>query len=597
MGLAAAALVYVAVTLLLFHNLLPTITTDLYPDLGDPLLNTAVLAWNAREVPLTAEWWNFPSFAPLPGMTSLTEHLLLAYPVTTPIIWLTGNPVLAYNVVLLIALPLNGIAAYLLARELTGSRPAAFVAGLAFAFAPYQSDRLSNLQTLLQFGMPLGLLGLHRYVRDGGGWSLLLFGAGWLLTILANAYTLVFFPILVVLWCIWFIRPAAWRRLIAVMGLVLVATLPVLPVLLGYETWHSAYGLQRSYGEVKGFGADIASLAGISQREVLWHRWLPSTYGEGSLFPGVAIVALAVVAVAARIDGSSARGDVWSRRLLILGAVTIGAMVARVWTGPEAWRLGPIPLPPFRPYRVFTFGVLLLIASLLASSSVRAAWRSRNVWVFYAAGAFIFWLFALGPEPTWFGSRALTYGPYRLLYLLPGAGTLRVPPRMWLPALVCLAMLAGGGAAVLIQRYTHARRWILAAASMFILAEGWFFDTPQPAPVPLGAGLIPHGAMVLDLPLDNVVWNARAQYRAVMGDYRSVNGYSGYSPPGFDAFVQDVIKRRDRVLDDLRRREALYVVVASEQDPSLPPWVAAQPGVERVGGSGEFVLYRLPELH
>jgi hypothetical protein len=132
---------------------------------------------------------------------------------------------------------------------------------------------------------------------------------------------------------------------------------------------------------------------------------------------------------------------------------------------------------------------------------------------------------------------------------------------------------------------------------VFILAEGWFYDTPQPAPLPLGAGLIPPGVMVLDLPLDNVVWNARAQYRAVMGHYRSVNGYSGYSPPGFDAFVQDVIKKRDQALEDLRRRETLYVVVASLQDPSLPPWVAAQPGAERVGGSGEFVLYRLPELH
>ena len=73
---------------------------------------TAVLAWNARHVPLTEAWWNFPSFAPVDGITSFTEHMLLTYPVASPIVWATGNPVLAYNVVYLLAKPLNGVAAF-----------------------------------------------------------------------------------------------------------------------------------------------------------------------------------------------------------------------------------------------------------------------------------------------------------------------------------------------------------------------------------------------------------------------------------------------------------------------------------------------------
>jgi hypothetical protein len=87
MGLGAAAAVYGAVTLLLFHNLLPNLTTHLYPDLGDPLLNTAILALNAKRLPLTGEWWNFPSFAPLPGMYVLvaSEQDL------TPSPWIGGQ--------------------------------------------------------------------------------------------------------------------------------------------------------------------------------------------------------------------------------------------------------------------------------------------------------------------------------------------------------------------------------------------------------------------------------------------------------------------------------------------------------------------------
>ena len=84
-----AAICYLLITALLFHNLLPVITTHLFGDLGDPLLNKAILAWNANHLPLTSDWWNFPAFAPLSGVTAFTEHLLGAYPLTSPIIWIS----------------------------------------------------------------------------------------------------------------------------------------------------------------------------------------------------------------------------------------------------------------------------------------------------------------------------------------------------------------------------------------------------------------------------------------------------------------------------------------------------------------------------
>ncbi len=164
MGIGSAALVYAAVTALIFRNLLPGLATHIYSDLGDTLLNASILAWNAKQLPLTEAWWNFPSFAPLTGVTSFTEHLLLLYPIASPIVWATGNPILAYNVVFLLSPVLNGVATYALARELTQSRAAAFIAGLAFAFAPYQSVQLSHIQEMMSFGMPIALLGLHRYV-------------------------------------------------------------------------------------------------------------------------------------------------------------------------------------------------------------------------------------------------------------------------------------------------------------------------------------------------------------------------------------------------------------------------------------------------
>src|SRR5262245_2936646 len=252
-----AAICYVVITALLFHNLLPVITTHLFGDLGDPLLNTSILAWNAKHLPLTPDWWNFPAFAPLPGVTAFTEHLLGAYPLTSPIIWISGNPVLAYNALQLLTLPLNGVAAFALVRELTGSSLGAFVGGLAFAFAPFTGEHASHIQMLMAFGMPLALYGLHRYVKFGATRDLVWFGVGWFSVTLSNAYMLVFFPILVALWAIWFFTRADARRWVAIAVTAGVATLPVVPLLIGYHLRLAAYGLFRPYAEVISQSASI----------------------------------------------------------------------------------------------------------------------------------------------------------------------------------------------------------------------------------------------------------------------------------------------------------------------------------------------------
>jgi len=301
---AAALAVYVAVTLVLFRDLLASVRTHLFGDLGDPLLNTAILAWNAKVVPLTDPWWNFPSFAPLSGVTSWTEHLLGVYVLTSPIVWTTGNAVLAYNALQLLSPPLNGVCAFLLVREITGSGPGAFVGGLAFAFAPFHGEHVTHIQLETLFGMPLALYGLHVFVRTGARKPLLWFAAGWLSALLSSAYLLVFFSILLGLWCVWFLRDRSWRMWAAVLGTALVTALPVVPIVVGYLTRQRAYAFVRSFDEIKSFGASIVALTGISHRAVLWRGVLPDRFHEASLFPGVCVAALVGLALVARGRGS-----------------------------------------------------------------------------------------------------------------------------------------------------------------------------------------------------------------------------------------------------------------------------------------------------
>jgi hypothetical protein len=625
--MASAALVYAAVTALLFRSLLPGLTTHLYSHLGDPLLNAAILAWNAKQLPLSDAWWNFPAFAPLAGVTAFTEHLLLAYPVASPIIWATGNPILAANVVFLAAPILNGVAAYALARELTNSPAGAFIAGLAFAFAPYQATQLSHIQTMTACGMPVALLGLHQYLRPPAAApgprrrGLGLFATGWFVTALSNAYMLAFFPVLVVLWCAWFVRPAEWRRLIAIGGAAVAALIPLVPLLWGYQVRHAAYGLAREYNEIKSFAADMVGLGGMYYRTVAWRGILPHDFEEGALFPGVTILGLAILGVVgsravkarpmvddvrvlskasdlgARRAGLYGPPSRWSRRLLVTSGLLTLIVLARIWTGYWGWHIGPVPLPPFQPMLLFTLAFVLCLAGMVMTPAFQSAWHGRDAAMFYATAVVVLWLLALGPEPAWSTPwRGLWFGPYWLLMQLPGFDSLRVPARMWLPAVLCLAVLAGFGAAALLGRYARYRRALVPACAAAIVIEGWCADAVVAAPRPMPEGLIPAGAIVLDLPIEEGFWNAIPEYRAVLGGYRTVNGYSGYEPAHFTPLRHAIADMVPHTLDGYRRAADLYLIVRPGQDPNVTRWLTSQPGTEHLFDVDQARIYRMMRL-
>lgn len=621
MGIGSAALVYAAVTALFFHNLLPDLTTHLYSDLGDTLLNAGILAWNAQQIPLSDAWWNFPSYAPLTGVTTFTEHLLLTYPLASPIIWATGNPILAYNIVFLLSPVLNGIATYALVRELTQSRVASLIGGLAFAFAPYQAVQLSHIQETMSFGMPLALLGLHRFVgaAEAGPhaplhWrALALFGVGWFITALSNAYMLVFFPVLVVLWCIWFIRPREWRRLVPIAITAIVAVLPLVPLLWGYRVRHQAYGLVRGYDEIRAFSADIVGLGGMYYRSIAWRGILPHDFEEGALFPGFTTVAIAVFAVLAcgastaqRAKAAERRSRVglpseekrsWSRRLLAASGLLTSIVLARVWTGYWGWHLGPLPLPPFEPMHLFTVAFALFIGGLLTTATVRLAWHRRDPVIFYALALLALWLLALGPEPAWSKPwQALWSGPYRPLMALPGFDSVRVPARIWLPAVLCLGILAGCGVARMLEQYVRHRRILVTVLVMAILFEGSIYDQTYLVPRPMRAGVIPPGAVVLDLPMEEGYWNAVPQYRAVVGGYRTINGYSGYEPPFFTPLRHALADMVPGALDSYRRASDLYVIIRPGQDAGVARWLTTQPGTEHLFDVDDARIYRMARL-
>ena len=224
--------------------------------LGDPIILTTVLAWDAdRFLHGLRGLWDPPFFFPHRWALAYSEHMLGVAIFTAPVEWLFGNPVLTYNVAYIGSYVLAGFGMFLLTRALWGNAAAALLSGLAFALTPYRLAQTSHLQVLMNGWMPIGLLALHRYLATGSRRWLAAFAAAYLLTALSNAYYTYFFllPIGVVIG-IELVRPRLPRtrilRDLAVAGLAIAAVMA--PIALVYIR------LQRDMG----FTRDAVSWAG-----------------------------------------------------------------------------------------------------------------------------------------------------------------------------------------------------------------------------------------------------------------------------------------------------------------------------------------------
>ena len=121
----AAAVFYTALTLLFTWPLARGLTHDIPGDFGDPLLNAWIVAWDTSH--LGRGWWNANIFFPHPLALCYSEHLLPQALQALPVHFVSSNPILSYNLLFLSTFVLSGLGMFLLVRELTGNKAAAFV--------------------------------------------------------------------------------------------------------------------------------------------------------------------------------------------------------------------------------------------------------------------------------------------------------------------------------------------------------------------------------------------------------------------------------------------------------------------------------------
>jgi hypothetical protein len=598
---AASGVVYAAVAAFFGRDLLFNLSTMIAGDEGDPLFVAAILHWNATTVPLSGAWWQFPIFEPTRDTLTFSEHFLGLLPITTPLHWMTGDAVVTYNLVTLLTFPLCGLAMFALAHRITRSGAGAFLAGLAFAFAPYRFSQLPHLQMLAFFWAPLALLGLHAYVETRHRRWLLLYGASWMLQAATNWYALVFLSVVVGFWVVWFVvAPRKWSALAAIAAATLIAVLPLAPIVAKYMSVHALHGFARDPGEIRSYSADLAAVLCAPVHLTLWGWLQAACRPEGELFPGVGVAILSLVAVfhvASRSTSETRTSRMLttgSRILLVSGLVFAAAACSVIVAGPWAFTLGPLRISASSIAKPVMLATATSLLGLAMSPGIRAAARGSSTSGFYLVAALLTWLLALGPTLTFMGEPRGFQAPFALLMYLPGVEGLRVPARFWLLTTMCLAMLVGLLAASLLQgrrRLTVAAGTIVASA--LLLSDGWVNRIPAapiPQAVPDARAL--RGGTVLTLPM-GPVRDIAAEFRGVTGGWRSINGYSGYFPRYYVALADAARDEEEAVVVPFLARGDLHVIL-TEEARRLRDMIERQPGAVMTAAREGVIQYRIP---
>jgi hypothetical protein len=353
---------------------------------GDGRFSVWNVAWVARALttdPLRVFDANI--FYPETGTLAYSEANLVAGALAVPAWLLTGNIYAASNFAILSAFFLAAFTAYALGRRLTGSRSAATIVGLSYAFCPFVFAHIPHIQLLMTFGPALALLAMHRLIDEPTIGRAAWLGAALAVQALACTYYGIFGGLAVALGFLWFglvdARLRTWRFWRCAAVALLVAAVLLAPFLLKYLPVLEA-GFVRSLHEARIFS--VVGWSYLASSVWVHTKILPFVGGmRDVLFPGFLEIVLGIAACWYAF-GRRASGMQAASRCLVGFYVLL--LVLAVWAsfGPDAglyaWLYKAIPL--FSYVRVPSrFGVLVILsASVLAGFGVAAILGRLGAW-------------------------------------------------------------------------------------------------------------------------------------------------------------------------------------------------------------------------
>ncbi len=279
---------------------------SLHWDVG---LHAWKLNWNARHI-LEGGWllpgYHANFYYPQAYALALDDLFWAPSYFAALVLGLSANPILTYNLTFLFFWALNGLAMFLLLRELGLGRQAAWLGGLAFGLSPYLVSYYLEFNGILCFGIPLVMWLLVRFIKRPGVWAgLFLALAFW-----AQAVSALYYTAILALSLPLVLAPLLRERsellrsgrfwalgagsLVALTGLCWLYLNP-------YILLHNELGLGRSLGEMSLHSCDALSYlrncsAFVASTGLPWPGLhLDAVRPEVIVWPGLAVLALALV--------------------------------------------------------------------------------------------------------------------------------------------------------------------------------------------------------------------------------------------------------------------------------------------------------------
>ncbi len=573
---------------------------------NDVFLNQYLIFWGAHALTQAPGAIYHPNmFHPARYTFAYADMLIASSVLMYPVIRLSEDPTLTYNLLLLSSIVIGGIGFWILARLLIGNHAIALAAAAMFVFNIAHFSRYRQPQHFTDHWLPwliwslllwLQACGLREPAAAGDGpaprrawaWALGI-GVLFCLQALTGSHNAVFGAMLCGGTTAYFVANALvarpkpdWRPFATGAAIILVLGALVLgSAFYPYFVERELLSAQRvSTGQDKRLvlQAGAANARDLVSAESGFYQWLGERTGwperfvggdlRGPVFPGAMVLILALLAL---LPERASPGG--SRRLaaagldvglLVCAAAALRALASAVpgldlpstllWPAlalPLLWaRWAKVPEPPHAAVQL-----------------VRLLCRRRGehpdllLWIGAAAVCF---LLMLGPAA----------GLYWLVQSIPGSSLIRVPRRFVLPGSFALAVLAAYGLYSLRARL--AGRWPLAAVAVLGLfaIESSF--------VPLELARRPYSRLplhewlaaqegdfaVLEMPIDT---NPTAATRQMLGSVwhwkKLLISYSGSVPPDYQERMQRPARLvpLEPALAQLRQLDVRYLLVKEDR--------------------------------
>jgi hypothetical protein len=496
---------------------------------GDARAFIWVLAWDNHAVLARASLFDANKLYPLRNALAYGEHLFGVSLFTLPVYAATRNPVLAYNVVWLLAYVFSAAAVHALAFRYTRDHLAALVGGLAFTFCFFRFHHgHGHLNLIWCFWIPLSFVAIDRWIARPTWTRLASFVAIVVLQALAAWYQAVLIAVADGLLLLWVFvverRRMPLRQFVAhgAAGL-LVAFACVWPFARHYFILH-----QEPPSYAAGSSADLIGWF-VPPENTVAGRWLLAHGVKGPRY-------------------------IWGELTVYLGWITL---------------------------------ILAAIGAVVALRGRDASLRRTRFFIVLGALAAAL---ALGPSPGEVASGTYGWSPFGLLSHVPGLSLFRIPARYTELINIALAVLAATACAASHRRFGLAARVASVVGIVFLLAESYVVNFPggQPQPYPIPTvykhiATLPPGA-VLALPdyANTPVWfdEADYQYFSTANWHPMVNGDSREWPPEFLALTARLKRFPDADAASAMRESGVTYVVVHALKPGaadmVPPALASR---------------------